>query len=163
MQLVADAFSLFESFLRDQSGRIFPQMLDLYHPIRRLYERHFKNNPKPALKVSLFQWDDDPLRDILLANLGGFPSIEETGIDYLEMIEKNLVAEKVDLAGHAPLPPDIFKRATPNWISKFDLEPHYSVINHWDTPGFYLGSVADFDDLINYWNLRATNIDLLFL
>jgi hypothetical protein len=29
-------------------------------------------------------------------------------------------------------------------------------------PGFYIGDAADFDDLVSYWNLRATDIPLIF-
>jgi len=73
-----------------------------------------------------------------------------------------LAAEKISLAGGEALPTDSFKKATPNWICGRDLQRHHSVINRCGTPGFYIGSVTEFHDLVNYWNLRATDTTLLF-
>jgi hypothetical protein len=39
---------------------------------------------------------------------------------------------------------------------------HYSVQNHWDFPGFYVGEDNNFDDLVDFWNLRAADISLEF-
>jgi hypothetical protein len=150
-------------FVDRGSGRISAKVLDLYHSIRRLYEEHFKNNPQPTFLTSLYEWsDDDPLADVFLATFGGFPPREDTGMDYRGLIEEYLAAEKIALTGGGVLPPDSFKKATPNWICSLYLERYYSVINSWGTPGVYVGSAADFHDLVNYWNLRATGTDLLF-
>lgn len=152
-----------ELFIKESSGKVYPILLDLYHPIRRFYDEHFKNNPQPAFRATLHEWDhDDPLADVLLATSGDFPTKEETGTDYRGLIEKYLAAEVVDLRGKKALPSDSFKKASPNWISCLNLEPHYSLINYWHTPGFYVGSAANFHDLVHYWNLRATDTDLLF-
>jgi hypothetical protein len=150
-------------FVEKSSGKLSARVLDLYHPIRRLYEEHFKNNPQPTFHTSLYEWDDDdPLADVFLATFGGFPPREDTGMDYRGLIEKYLAAEKIALTGGGALPPDSFKKATPNWICSLYLECHHSVINSWGTQGFYVGSTTDFHDLVNYWNLRATDTDLLF-
>ena len=152
-----------ELHIRESSGKVHATVLDLYHPIRRLYEEHVKNNPQPAFHASLYEWDDDdPLACVLLATFGDFPAKEETGMDYRGLIRKHLSAEITNLAGKKALPSDSFQKPTPNWICCLDLERHYSVISFWNTPGFYVGSAADFDDLVNYWNLRATDTDLLF-
>lgn len=66
------------------------------------------------------------------------------------------------MATTEPLPSDAFKKFTPNWICCLNLQPHHSVINYRDTPGFYVGDINNFNDLINYWNLRATDTELLF-
>lgn len=152
-----------ELHIRESSGKVHAQVLDLYHPIRRLYEEHVKNNPQPLFHATLYQWeDDDPLACVLLATFGGFPPKEETGMDYQGLIEKHLAAEVTNLAGRKALPSDSFQEATPNWICCLDLEPHYSVINHWNAPGFYVGCATDFGDLVNYWNIRAADTDLIF-
>jgi len=150
-------------FIKERSGRVYSQSLDLYHPIRRLYEKHLKNNPSPAFHASIFEWDDDdPLADVCLATFGGFLPKEDTGLDYSNLIEKHLAAELVSLGGRAVLPSDSYKKATPNWISSLDLERRYSISYRTPSPGFYLGNSADFEDLITYWNLRATDSDILF-
>lgn len=149
-------------FVKEDSGKTYSTVVDLYHPIRRLYEEHFKNRSTVVFRASLYEWnDDDPLRDVLLATFGGFPPVSETGTDYGGLIEKHLAAEKLNLFG-LTLPSDSFKKATPNWVCCFDLEGHYSVINYWDNPGFYIGDARDFTDVVNFWNIRATGTDLLF-
>ena len=152
-----------EIFHKDTSNKVYPQVLDLYHPIRRLYEDHFKNNPKPDFKATLFHWEkDDPLREVFLATFGDFPSAEDTGNDYCHLIEKYLAAEKINLTVNEAVHPDSFNKVTPNRICCADLQPHYSVVNYWNTPGFYFGSASEFDDIVHYWNLRAADIELLF-
>jgi len=152
-----------ELHIRESSGKVHTQVLDLYHPIRRLYEEHIKNNPQPVFHATLYEWDDDdPLANVFLATFGDFPPKEETGMDYRGLIRKHLAAEITNLVGEKTLHSDSFQKATPNWICCLDLERHYSVISHWNTPGFYVGSANDFHDLVNYWNLRATDTDLLF-
>jgi len=155
----------FESdlFIKWGSGEFFAQILDLYHPIRHLYERHIKNNPSPAFKATLYEWqEEDPLSNVFLATFGGFPPKEQTGTSYSGGIEKYLAAEKVDLTALEKVPQDSFRKKTPNWISCLDLNNRSFFINPWTTPGFYFGDATRFDDLLHYWNLRSANIELLF-
>jgi hypothetical protein len=99
-------------FVESMSGRLSARVLDLYHPIRRLYEEHFKNNPQHEFRITLYEWDDDdPLADVFLATFGGLPLKEDSGTDYQELIENNLAAEKVPLTVQAALPSDAFNTA----------------------------------------------------
>jgi hypothetical protein len=156
-------FSHSELFINEGSGKVFAQILDLYHPIRHLYERHIKNNPSPSFRATLYEWrEEDPLSNVFLATFGGFPPKEQTGTDYYGFIEKYLAAEKVDLTALQKVPQESFRKATPNWISCLDLNNRSFFINPWATPGFYFGEATRFDDLLHYWNLRSTNIELMF-
>src|SRR5260370_41810442 len=38
-----------------------------------------------------------------------------------------------------------------------------SVPSGWDTPGFFSGDASNLDDLVCCWNLRASDIPLLFV
>lgn len=90
-----------ELFLKASSGRTYTQVLDIYHPLRYLYNEHFKNNPNPTFHACLYDWDDsDPLADILLATFGGFPPIEYTGIDYRGLIEKYIDPVKIKIGNN---------------------------------------------------------------
>jgi hypothetical protein len=152
-----------ELFLKEYSGKIYPTVVDLYHPIRRLYEENFKNNPNPSFHTTIFKWnDDDPLANVFLSTFGSFPPKEETGTDYEGLIEKHLAAEVIDITGKKALPSDSFKKITPNEICCMDLQRHYSIINHWTKSGFYIGRAQDFNDVVSFWNIRATDTDILF-
>jgi len=47
-------------------------------------------------------------------------------------------------------------------LNRSFMKRHYAVQNHWDWPGFYVGEADNVDDLINFWNLRAADIEMLF-
>ncbi len=138
-------------------------ILDIYHPVLSLYEEHFKNNPNPEFKVALYEWaEEDPLFDIWLATFGAVPSEQITGTDYVGVIEEYLATERVPIGLADPWPVNRNNLCTLFGLGRSGMQRHYSVTNHWNYPGFYLGSCTDFDDLVNYWNLRATDTHILF-
>ncbi len=152
-----------ELFVPHGNGVRSPQLLDIYHPIRRLHEEHFKNNPSPDATVTIFEWQaEDPLTDVLLATFGAIPSVDVTGTDYLGLLKQQLSAKTVALMPKEPLP----QLAGNTWpVSAFCrafMQQHYSVRNHWGHPGIYVGNASDFDDLVTFWNLRATATSLMF-
>ena len=152
-----------ELFVPHGNGKRSPQLLDIYHPIRCLQEEHFKNNPSLDAKVTIFEWQaEDPLADVLLATFGAVPPVEVTGTDYLGLLKQQLSAKTVTLSPQKSLP----QRAENNWpVSAFSrafMRQHYSVQNYRGHPGIYVGSASDFDDLVAFWNLRATDTSLMF-
>lgn len=152
-----------ELFVSYGNGELDPQLVDIYHPIRCLYEKHFKNNPAPDTTVTIYEWQaEDPLADVLLATFGSVPPVEVTGTDYLELLRGNLSAKTIVLKPNEPLP----ERTGNHWtISSFChafMRQHYTVQNNWDRPGFYVGSGNDYEDLVTFWNLRATGVSLMF-
>lgn len=152
-----------ELFVPRGNGERSPQLLDIYHPIRCAHEEHFKNNPSPDTTVTIFEWQtEDPLADVLLATLGAVPPVELTGTDYLGLLKQQLSAKTVVLTSKEPLP----QLAGNHWsVSDFCrafMQQHYSVQNHWGHPGIYVGNASDFDDLVTFWNLHATDTSLMF-
>ena len=59
-------------------------------------------------------------------------------------------------------PGDLFRKLTQNYLTTVELETSLGHNSSREEPGFYYGSAQDFTDLLNFWNLRACNIDLLF-
>lgn len=150
-------------FVSNGNGTQSATILDIFQPIHRLYDEHFKNNPKPEFKVALYDWaEDDPLSDIWTATFGAVPSKQITGTDYTKLIEEYLEVERFTIGTSDPWPVNTNNRCTLFGLGRSDMQRHYSVINYWGHPGFYLGSSDDFDDLVNYWNLRATDTHILF-
>ncbi len=49
---------------------------------------------------------------------------------------------------------------TLNWLTSYSLSSIQTI--GWNDPGLYLGDVTEYYDLINFWNLRATGIELIF-
>lgn len=155
-------------FFRDElfvpyHGERSPQLLDIYHPIRRLHEEHFKNNLSPDATVTIFEWQaEDPLADVLLATWGAVPSVEITGTDYLDLLKRHLSAKTVVLVPTESLPQLPGNGWTVSTFCRAFMQQHYSVQNYWGHPGIYVGGSGDFNDLVTFWNLRATGTSLMF-
>ncbi len=149
-----------ELFIDEPLGRI-TTLLDVQHPARRIYDEYIKYHTMPPVSFDFFEWDiDDPLSDVFLVTFGSYPSKEEIGLDYRTLAEGYLVGHRFCLKANQPLPENIYKVFSPCELSTYNL--YYDRTPGWQNPGFYVGDASDFTDIVNFWNLRASNIDLLF-
>ncbi len=152
-----------EIFIKDGEQHR-PTLLDLYHPIRHLYETHIRNVAEPKVTASLLRWEPtDPLRLILACLAGDFPAPPDAP-DYRGLIEKYLAAKTITIVPTDPLPLSLQRLLTPAALTTLDLRPHHRASwgMGWESPGLYVGSATDLDDIIRFWNLRAGNVELLF-
>jgi hypothetical protein len=148
---------------RGSSASRVPTLLDVAHPARQLYESHVDRREKPAIDAALYVWDEiDPFRFALAATCGSYPSEGEAGRDYSLLFQKAFAQAPTVLGLADPLPADLFRKRTPNYLTTIDLEVSGFHNSGREAPGFYHGDANDFDDLVNFWNLRACDIDLLF-
>lgn len=114
--------------------------------------------------VRVYSWEtQDPLADLFLIQLGAYPDATEIGIDYKDIFTRALQPEAAALPPSGALPIDIVEHPTISYLPRHRMRRHYTTPAAWDFPGFYVGDVADFDDLITYWNLRAADIPLWFV
>jgi len=149
-----------ELFIEGMRGRL-ATFLDVYHPVRRLFEEYVKDKSEPQISATLFEWDStDPLVNIFLALFGTYPTMDEIGKDYSDFVERNLRGKRVQLRLGDSIPSDAYNALTPSAIAAFDLKRDRDV--GWGNPGFYVGNAGDFVDVVNFWNLRAADIDLVF-
>lgn len=149
-----------ELFTPSASGPI-AGFLDIYHVVRHIFEDQIKDKPDPKFSATQFQWDDaDPLGDVFLSYLGTYPPKAEIGKDYFELVEKNLRGSRTELRTTDELNPVILRDITPNALTTYDAE--------WDSApnpghsGIYVGNGRDFDDIVNFWNLRASDAEVVF-
>ena len=139
--------------------------LDIYHPVRHIYEQHVKNVHTPSVLAHLFEWDaSDPLTDIFLIMYGAYPSKKDLGYDYsdfvLKSINRNPIHQRASvMTVNGDVTFDPFQLYTPSSLTAFDLRKDNIL---WQAPGIYVGSVNDFDDLVYFWNLRSSGKDLIF-
>jgi hypothetical protein len=144
------------------SKRKSATLLDIQHPVHRSYEELLKSELHPEISYfSLIEWDsNDPMADVFLATFGSFPSKVDIGIDYFTLIEQYFLVQKIVINVNKPVPDNLYEHFTPSNITAYDLRGGRPL--GWEVPGFYVGDAQDFNDLGNFWNLRAANIDLLF-
>src|SRR3546814_10414677 len=47
-------------------------------------------------------------------------------------------------------------------FNRIYIDSHYAIDNNATYPGFYIGDATSFEDLVTFWNLKATDIPLVF-
>ena len=150
-------------FINEQGREGRCQVLDIHNEFA--YLRH-----SPELKaikdagVVIYSWKaDDPLADALLLQFGGYPSIEEVGTDYRNLILEATEAKEREIDPALPISEDILETPTIPFFCSYGLRRQYRGGAGWDNPGVFVGDAQNFDDLVCYWNLRAADIRILFI
>ena len=169
-QFIATAFPFLPNpmfsetmFVPGGAGQAAPVLLDIYHPIQKLYDQEFRTNLPPRICVSIYQWDErDPLADLFLCTRGGIPELPVTGMDYIGMLRRKLSANVQAIALGGEVPPDARNEIQLAALSALYMRRHYSIRKDRDNSGVYVGSADNFDDLLTFWNLRATEALLFF-
>ena len=155
-------------------GRVFsgekndtPRLLDVHNAF--VHNRE-KSSWKDlcARGIRTFSWEaNDPLADIFLMRFGAYPSIEEIGIDYLGFLQAAAQPQPVidiKIEPQKPIPIDAVRHPTISSFSRGNLKQHHSSRDGgWDFPGFFVGDPKDLSDLVNFWNLTASDITLSFI
>jgi hypothetical protein len=129
---------------------------------------HVQREPEwEAIKrkgVRLYSWKlDDPLADVLLMQLGDYPSPDEIDVNYRRLLREASGATEVKIEPDAALSANLVDHPNISFVSRYGIERHHSVQVGWDTPGFYSGDARNLDDLVCCWNLRASDIPVLFV
>jgi hypothetical protein len=58
-------------FVDGFEGRGHATLLDIYHPVRSIYEEFIDGKQDPKMTATLYEWAaEDPLRDVFLAQFG---------------------------------------------------------------------------------------------
>jgi len=136
-----------------------PAFLDIYQAALRLNSDLLKYNHRDTWQLNCISWTvDDPLSNIFEAMFGTYPSTDEIKIDYDGLIASRLNVNSIAINPQTEISPDLFKHSTRNQLTTHLLFGG-EIFSH---PGLYVGSVKNFSDLINFWNMRACGMSLLF-
>ena len=150
-----------ELFVPGRGARKLAALLDIYHPIRKIFDEFVKKEEDPKSQATIFTWSKvDPLADFYLAFFGAYPDQVEVGKDYGGLVAKYLHAARIEIDPGKPIPADSFRAFAPSGICGFGLRRDR--VPNWDYPGVYWGSLQAFEDVVNFWNLRAADLDLVF-
>ena len=149
-----------EVFINSE-GKKKSTLLDISHPVNHLYKKYIHKVATPNIHVCIYEWEmDDPLADIFLATLGAFPVDGNIEPDYEKLIENSLKAERQPIDKDKSVPIDIYDKVTINYITSYDLK--YIRPFGWNNPGFYVGDAHNPNDILTFWNLRASASRLIF-
>jgi hypothetical protein len=166
------AWPLFDSSLfAPAPGGVDANFLDVSHSLNRIADQigspgfptndedvsHPEQNP-----YGLIHWSsDDPLGDLLLTTFGAYPAPEEIGRDYERFIRENIRPAHYWASQSSEFPAYLLDQTMPTDICGLDLT--WDRIPSTESIGFYAGMASAFEDLVNYWNLRAADLNVVFL
>jgi hypothetical protein len=145
----------------DGIGGPLPMLLDIYHPLRKLYEtreKHQQRAPdgdsylpnllvRPKLEGSTFD-------DAILCTLGEYPGSAYCPINYGDFADRLLGTDYLWMKTGHPLPEDYWRRDGPLNVTRHSL----TVVKDgggWGTPGLFVGNSSSFSDLLAYQGRRG--------
>ena len=115
-------------------------------------------------KPHIYKWEaDDPLADVFLIMLGAYPDIASIGINYERLFKEALDANEIAIDSASALPADLFEQFSVAQMSQYMLRRHHSIHSGWSHHGFYFGDASKLEDLVAFWNLRASDLGLSFV
>ena len=148
------------AFFSETSAGVRTPFLDIIHPVLRLHEEYVKGEVKPKVHATVFSWEPaDPLADVFLAQFGSYPTAKDIKVDISRFVVEMLDGKNVLLGDSDSLPSDAFDAFSPSELTAYDLDgDRFNDVDR----GFYTGQADNFEDLVNFWNLRAANVDVFF-
>ena len=106
---------------------------------------------------------DDPLADVFISQLGGYPDKDEVGKNYLELLKSYSEFTEILLDSEKPIPTTTIDYPGISYLSRHGIKRHYGIDQSRKNPGFFVGSATNLEDLVCHWNLRACDIALWFV
>lgn len=152
-------------FVQDwKSKRMRLAYLDSLNIIDCYWNREFKHKPEDyKSNCVLPHWHpDDPLSALFSLQLGAFPSDLQLENDFERAYVRGLCARELDLETGGVLPAELATRVSPIQMTGMELAGRASSYSR-DGSGVYVGDPASFEDLVNFWNLRAAGYSVVFL
>jgi hypothetical protein len=138
-------------------------VLDIYNALIYLRDKPEWKEIKDA-GVHYYSWAaDDPLADIFLSQLGGYPDKDEVGTDYLELLRNASEFTEISLDSEKPISAVTIDHPSISYLSRYGMDRHYGIDSGSKYPGYFVGSGTNLEDLVCHWNLRACDIPLWFI
>lgn len=161
---------LIKSILHDSIFMMGSENFDPYSNVLDIHNALAYLRDKPEWKkikdygIHYYSWAaDDPLADVFLSQLGHYPDKDEVGTDYLELLRSVSEFTEISLDSSKPISADTIGHPNISYLSRHGIKQHYGIMQGWKSPGFFVGSVTNLEDLVCHWNLRACDIPLWFI
>jgi len=148
-----------DSVFLDQSKTIF-KYVDIRHLIHYIWDNILKNKSKDKSDYYIANWDKaDPLNKLFSIDFGYLDNkilsnIKEIYLGYLRAKEININCGEV-------LCENLEMSFNPIILTGKGLQKTYRYKPY--NLSFYIGNENSFDDLLNYWNIRACGCNIMFL
>lgn len=145
-----------EGVFLDKSNTIF-NYVDIRHLIYHIWDK-IKNNNKSNYYI--VNWaKEDPLNNLFSIDFGYFDN--EIFSNIKDFYLSDLSAKEINLNCGEVLCEDLEMPFNPIILTGKGLQKTYRYKPH--NLSFYIGNENSFDDLLNYWNIRACGCNIMFL
>jgi len=161
--LKSPCYSDWEIFYENwNSKKKITKFLDIVHILNYYWDKEFKAKPeKYKSNFALINWDEkDNLSNLFCVTFGAYPEISDLEYNYREIFLKALKAQEVNIKGKETVKEDLYSFISPLLLTREGLQ---SIGRTFKRAGIFIGDPNSFDDLLWFWNLRASGIDIYFL
>lgn len=135
--------------------------LGIENVTNRYWNSEYKNSQKKYSNCALPNWDtDNALSNLFILLYGKYPDDLNLKIDYKKAFEKRMKARKVDIVSRKSIPGILGSTIHPLQLTQIDLRLYGGSSRE---SGVFVGDEKSFKDMVSFWNLRASGIDLAFL
>jgi len=139
----------------DQNGQVRSRILDVVKGL----EKYAKDSNNKVLNV---QWDpNDPLATLFSLEFGRFPQGQHP-YNLPVTFKRPFFDKPLNVASSRNLDAGLMLKPAPIHISTLDTDLWDSGYG-WSSNGIYIGDHENFNDLVHFWNLRASGLDMLFV
>jgi hypothetical protein len=136
--------------------------LDIINIVDFYWDKEFKNKPKKyRSNCFLVEWfEKDLLANLFVVIFGMFPEGLNLKYDYRNAFLKELKANRTLLKNKEGINGKLSQVIYPLALTRNRLIGYSGGFQEY---GIYAGDSESFDDLLSFWNLRASGLDLQFL
>lgn len=154
-----------EIFSEDwDSKKRSPVYLDSLNIIEKHYHKYFKGVPadKSASNCVVPKWsNEDPLANVFSLMFGNYENSFNLKEDFEDAFLKGLRAKKIQIENGKHLDAEIATKINPITLTSIGLKNYRRELFRDD--GVYVGDSDSFEDLLFFWNLRASGLWIDFL
>lgn len=155
----------YEMFTEDwHTKKRSPVYLDSLNIIEKHYHKYFKGVPAKESDSNcvLPNWTDtDSLANVFALTFGTYTNNFNLQDDFENAFFKGLRSKKIEIEREKELDDYLAGKISPITLTSIGLENYSHEL--FRDGGVFLGDANNFDDLIFYWNLRATGLWIEFL
>lgn len=149
-------------FISDAKSRKKCKYFDIQNIIQYYWSQEFRHKSDDhQSQFAIWDWaPDDPLSDLFHVSIGKFTNKHHLCRNFEKNYLSGLKAQKLKIEKGKPVPVELSTRICP---LRFTARRLRIANRPYHDYGVFVGSKDQFDDLLTFWNLRASGIRLEFL
>lgn len=162
-QLCEHSFFLHPMFIKSWNRNKYDMgYFDVLNIVNYYWEKEFKfAKEENKSNVTLIEWSKrDPLKNLFSLCFGYYPIKYQLTDDFKKTILSRLNSNVTRILSKKQLQKVLLNKIYPLALTRTNLIKKSHDVYYGKS--FYIGNSNNFQDLINYWNLRASGIDIEF-